>query len=109
MSPIVLDKQVSIILDMTLIIYHCLIYNFFIGTPVSSTFDITLMICLIRNLTSVQISDTLPLPVDTTLGADLSRIKYYRNQIAHCDDGILDDLPFHTYWDDICQVCKMLM
>ncbi|CAC5367191.1 unnamed protein product [Mytilus coruscus] len=98
-------RQTSLIINPhnAVLPHRCLTSPFVVGIPVSSTFDITLMICLIRNLTSIQISDSLPLQVNTNLGADLSRIKYYRNQIAHCDDGILDDQTFHTYWDDICQ------
>ncbi|CAC5389372.1 unnamed protein product [Mytilus coruscus] len=51
------------------------------GTPSSETFDLTLMICLIRNLTKIQIEDELPFMGNDVVGADLTTIKYYRNKI----------------------------
>jgi hypothetical protein len=47
--------------------------------PSSKDFDITLMICLLRNLIPIDIMDRLPSATDTSLKADLSRIKFYRN------------------------------
>ncbi|CAG2207990.1 unnamed protein product [Mytilus edulis] len=58
------------------------------GTPSSKTFDLTLMICLIRNLTNIEIGDAIPFSGNKTDGADLTRIKYYRNKIMHSIDGI---------------------
>ncbi|CAC5371904.1 unnamed protein product [Mytilus coruscus] len=69
----------------------------------SSDFDLTLMILLIRNLTPIQISDILPVPNDTSQGADISRIKYYRNELAHCN-GKISDIEFEQQWVEICQV-----
>jgi hypothetical protein len=64
-------NDVSVILD-------------FSGEPSSKDFDITLMICLLRNLIPhITIMDRLPSATDTSLGADLSRIKYYRNIIGN--------------------------
>lgn len=62
------------------------------------------MICLIRNLTQISVADVLPSPKDTSEGADLSRLKYYRNKIAHCDGGVLTDSQLNDYWNDISQV-----
>jgi hypothetical protein len=43
------------------------------------------MICLLRNLIPIDIMDNrLPSATDTSLRADLSRIKYYRNKILPC-------------------------
>ncbi|CAC5401622.1 unnamed protein product [Mytilus coruscus] len=39
------------------------------GTVSSTKFDLTLMICLIRHLTPIQIGDILPLPYDVSHGA----------------------------------------
>ncbi|VDI52901.1 Hypothetical predicted protein, partial [Mytilus galloprovincialis] len=61
------------------------------------------MICLIRHLTQIQVSDSLPIPTDISEGADLSRLKYYRNQVAHCDNGVLTDHQFNDYWTEISQ------
>ena len=71
--------------------------------PSSKDFDITLMICLLRNLIPIDIMDNkLPLATDTSWTADLSRIKYYRNIIVHCDS--VADTDFESYWKDVTQV-----
>jgi hypothetical protein len=74
--------------------------------PSSKDFDITLMICLLRNLIPIDIMDNrLPSATDTSLRADLSRIKYYRNIIVHqCDDALIDDTDFESYWNDVTPV-----
>ncbi|CAG2255528.1 unnamed protein product [Mytilus edulis] len=75
------------------------------GIPDSKTFDVTLMICLIRNLTSINPPvngfDSLPLLGETTPGSDLARIKYYRNKLAHHDNNTIDTAYFYTAWTDI--------
>ncbi|CAG2191595.1 unnamed protein product [Mytilus edulis] len=75
------------------------------GVPDSKTFDVTLMVCLIRNLTSISSPingfDSLPLPGETTPGSDLARIKFYRNKLAHHDSNTIDANYFHTAWTDI--------
>ncbi|CAG2206990.1 unnamed protein product [Mytilus edulis] len=70
------------------------------GTPSSETFDLTLMICLIRNLTKIQIEDELPYMGNDVVGAALTTIKYYRNKIMHSSDGILKDVLFNKWWDE---------
>jgi hypothetical protein len=62
------------------------------------------MIVLIRNLTPIPISDVIPHSSDVTQGADLSRIKYYRNQVAHNDSRTLTDRQYQEWWNDITQV-----
>lgn len=89
-------------------IFWIICYAFEIGTALSTNFDMTLMICLIRHLTPIPISDGLPFPTDISEGADLSRLKYYRNQVAHCDDGVLSDNQLNDYWTDISQVNSCL-
>ncbi|CAG2255519.1 unnamed protein product [Mytilus edulis] len=78
------------------------------GVPESKTFDVTLMICLIRNLTSISHPingfDSLPLPGESTPGSDLARIKYYRNKLAHHDSNTIDSAYFNTAWGDISNV-----
>ena len=71
------------------------------GEPSSKDFDITLMICLLRNLSSIAIMDRLPSATDISLGADLSRIKYYRNIIVQSNSAVVDDTDFESYWNDI--------
>ena len=62
------------------------------------------MIVLIRNLTHIPISDVIPHSTDVSEGADLSRIKYYRNQVAHNDSGTIKDIQYQEWWNDITQV-----
>lgn len=63
------------------------------------------MICLIRNLTDIQIGSTLPESSQTGLGDDLTRIHVYRNIIAHhVGNAQINDTDFSKYWDDISQV-----
>ncbi|XP_063400320.1 E3 ubiquitin-protein ligase DZIP3-like [Mytilus trossulus] len=73
--------------------------------PDSKTFDVTLMITLLRHLTPIIPPvggyDCLPQTAEVTLGADLSRIKYYRNYLAHLDNGKIDTTFFNTAWIDI--------
>jgi hypothetical protein len=75
---------------------------FLLGDPLSTTFDLTLMIVLIRHLTDISISDVVPLSSDVTEGADLSRLKYYRNQVVH--NEALTDNEVQERWNDITQV-----
>ncbi|XP_071178354.1 uncharacterized protein [Mytilus edulis] len=82
------------------------------GVPVSTTFDVTLMICLIRNLTSVTQPingfDSLPLPVETTPGPDLARIKWYRNILAHHDSNKMATGDFNIAWSNISDAVSRL-
>lgn len=64
----------------------------------------TLMICLIHNLTYISVEDILPFSGDKTVGADLARLKYYRNKITHSDDGKLSYTTFLFWRDEISQV-----
>lgn len=85
-----------------IIIEHALV--FFSGDPTSRTFDITLMILLIKNLTPIKISDVLPYPTHTNLGAHLSRIKFYRNMISHSEHGTIGKTYFAECWENIAMV-----
>ena len=72
--------------------------------PSSKDFDIILMICLLRNLIPIYIMDRLPSATDTSLAADLSRIKYYRNIIVLCNSALVADTDFESYWNDVTPV-----
>jgi hypothetical protein len=63
----------------------------FSGENWSTDFDITLMMCLLRNLKQIGLKDSLPSATDTSLKADLSRIKHYRNMIVHHIDALVND------------------
>ncbi|XP_068700158.1 protein NLRC3-like isoform X2 [Montipora foliosa] len=78
-------------------------------SPVSSTsFDITLLMVLLRNICSLTPPastgswDKLPLPGDNSREANIARIKYYRNQVyAHASQASVDDATFNMLWQDI--------
>ena len=96
-------------------LFYLCFFCFLGSTPTSSQFDITLMISLFRHLSAITpLSgdfDTLPPPSDETVGADLARIKYYRNNIAHCleDKRKMSDFEFHVCWESVCQVIYILI
>ncbi|CAG2258154.1 unnamed protein product [Mytilus edulis] len=77
------------------------------GAPDSRTFDVTLMICVIRRLTGIAEPingyNRLPLPMETTPGADLARIKWYRNILAH-ESYKMVTADFITSWSHISEV-----
>ncbi|CAG2239451.1 unnamed protein product [Mytilus edulis] len=83
-----------------------------IGVPVSTTFDVTLMICLIRNLKSVTQPingfDRLPPSLETTPEADIARIKWYRNILAHHDSNNMATADFNTAWSSISIAVRRL-
>ncbi|CAC5412565.1 unnamed protein product [Mytilus coruscus] len=64
-----------------------------------------------RNLTDIVPPycgyDRLP-TTETTPAADLSRIKYYRNYLAHLDEGKIDTEFFNTAWTDITDAIDRL-
>ncbi|CAG2256509.1 unnamed protein product [Mytilus edulis] len=71
---------------------------YFTGVTNSEKYDTTLMICLLRNLTSIipptSGFDRLPPPAEKGDGADLARIKYYRNMFAHPEDHVMNTAAF---------------
>ncbi|CAC5415127.1 unnamed protein product [Mytilus coruscus] len=73
--------------------------------PDSKTFDVTLMITLLRNLTNMTPPrlgyDQLPAATETTPSSDLARIKHYRNYLAHLDEAKMDNSEFTTAWNAI--------
>ncbi|CAC5356933.1 unnamed protein product [Mytilus coruscus] len=73
--------------------------------PNSNTFDVTLMVTLLRNLTDQTSSaceyDILPPSTDISRTADLARIKHYRNLLAHFEDKKIESALFTTAWEDI--------
>ncbi|CAG2220657.1 unnamed protein product [Mytilus edulis] len=80
--------------------------------PDSKTFDVTLMILLLRNLTSMTPPlcgfDCLPSAMETTHAAYLARIKHYKNYLAHLDDDKIDSGFFNTAWNDItCAIDRL--
>ncbi|CAC5385976.1 unnamed protein product [Mytilus coruscus] len=76
--------------------------------PKSNDFDLTLMVCLLRNLTKVTIQDQLPQPSDMSEGAAVSIIKYYRNQIGHSDSSTMSEADFSTTFDVVSKAIEIL-
>ena len=76
------------------------------STVSSKNFDITLLTVLLRNICGLAPPatgwDTLPPATNTTLEADIVRIKCYRNTVyAHVRQASVDDATFNQYWQDI--------
>lgn len=65
------------------------------------------MICLLKNLKQIG-KDTntslLPESEDITPAADLSRVKYYRNYLAHVTVARLENQTFLARWNDISDI-----
>lgn len=72
----------------------------------SKDFDITLLMVLLRNICDLVPPgtgwDSLPLATDTSLEADIARIKYYRNTVyGHTNEASVDDEQYDMYWQEI--------
>ncbi|XP_076095329.1 uncharacterized protein LOC143066215 [Mytilus galloprovincialis] len=82
------------------------------GLTNSSNFDVTMMICLIRNLTPVTPPltgfDSLPTQAETSPESDLARIKCYRNILAHLNSDTIDTVFFNTAWGEITEAVGRL-
>ncbi|XP_076079203.1 uncharacterized protein LOC143049470 [Mytilus galloprovincialis] len=74
------------------------------GTKATSSkdFDISLMVCLLRNLGGLLTPsngwDHLPHPNDMLPGAHLATLKWYRNQLAHATVTSMDTHEFTDKW-----------
>ena len=79
-----------------------------LGAPSSADFDVTLMICLIRNLSSIPAPmygyDQLPSPFENSTASDLARIKYFRNMLAHAESNKIKNTDFINYWTILSEV-----
>lgn len=80
----------------------------------SEDFDIPIMLCLLRNMppcVSAPITgwDTLPLPNDTSTGADLARVKWYKNVLTHNPNGKLSNTDFVQFWGGLEGVSIQIM
>ncbi|XP_022803640.1 NACHT, LRR and PYD domains-containing protein 12-like [Stylophora pistillata] len=68
--------------------------------------DISTLMVLLRNLCGFNPPatgwDTLPPADDTSLEADIARIKCYRNTVqSHASQAAIDEATFNQYWKDI--------
>ena len=75
------------------------------GAPDSKNFDITLLTILLRNICGLSSPTTgwnlMPPARDTSISADILRIKFFRNQVYHIASPQLDDAKFETLWKEI--------
>ncbi|XP_060554160.1 uncharacterized protein LOC132715190 [Ruditapes philippinarum] len=84
------------------------------SSPAATDLDITLIICLLRNIKSFGLNknfqwNSSPTPGDTSVEADISRLKMYRNELSHISSTSGITLPvFATKWTEIEQVLLRL-
>ena len=76
------------------------------GAPDSKNFDITLLTILLRNICGLSAPATgwnaMPPARDTSISADILRIKLFRNEVyGHIASPQLDDATFETLWQEI--------
>ena len=74
--------------------------------PSSKTFDVTILTVLLRNICALPPPatgwNTMPPDTDTSLEANITRIKLFRNQIyAHVSSTQLDKTTFEDLWRKI--------
>ena len=72
----------------------------------TANFDITLLMLLLRSICGLTPPATgwnnLPPVTDTSIEANLARVKYYRNNVyAHASQASTDDVTFNSCWQDI--------
>lgn len=62
------------------------------------------MTLLLHHLAGFNISERLPLKTDTSVEADISRIKIYRNTYFHSAWIEIGRDEYTTAWSDLCEV-----
>ncbi|XP_046857471.1 uncharacterized protein LOC124450856 [Xenia sp. Carnegie-2017] len=75
-------------------------------TPKISNFDISLLTVLLRNICGLTAPhsgwDNLPSSSDTSVSANIARIKFYRNKVyGHITTTSVDDSEFEYLWQEI--------
>ena len=78
------------------------------GPPDSKKFDITLLTILLRNICNLTPPATgwnvIPAAGNTSMSADIVRIKMYRNEVyGHIASAECDDTTFKKLWQEISQ------
>ena len=76
------------------------------STVSSATFDITLLMVLLRNICGLSPPvtgwDCLPPATNISIADDIARVKYYRNLlIGYAPQASVDDSSFSAYWQEI--------
>ena len=83
------------------------------STVSSANFDISLLYILLANICGLPTPATgwknSPATTDQSLGADIIRIKNFRNSVyAHVSKASIDDTTFNSYWSDIRDILVRL-
>ncbi|CAG2247457.1 HPSE [Mytilus edulis] len=79
-------------------------------TVTSADLDLTLIVCLLRNIPPLVTEpptgfDNLPPPHDKSDGANIARLKYYKNfLVSHSKDGTLPNADFVRIWSELEQM-----
>ena len=79
----------------------------------SEDFDITLLVVLLRNICRLAAPatgwDSLPSASDTSVEANIVRVKYYRNTVyGHASQASVDDPTFNSLWRDVSAALVVL-
>ena len=79
----------------------------------SEDFDITLLMVLLRNICGLAAPatgwDSLPPAADTSVEANIARVKYFRNSVyGHASQASVDDPTFNTWWHDVSAALVVL-
>ena len=91
----------------------CKLYPAIASSVSSTTFDITLLMVLLRNICNLKPPVTgwgnLPSEADKSLEADIVRIKYFRNTVyALAAQASVNDATFNAHWQKIRAVLVRL-
>ena len=83
------------------------------ATPDSKTFDITLLFLLLTNICGLSPPSSgwyfKPPPTDTSLEANLARIKFFRNELyGHVSTTSVDSSTFTSLWQELSAVLVAL-
>ena len=79
----------------------------------SEYFDITLLMVLLRNICGLAAPatgwDSLPPASDTSVEANIARVKHYRNSVyGHASQAFVDDPTFNSFWQDVSAALVVL-
>ncbi|CAC5382522.1 unnamed protein product [Mytilus coruscus] len=75
----------------------------------SETFDVSLMVCLMKDFTTLDIHDVLPNEQIHDIGADISRIKFYRNRVVPSNSGNVTKDEFTKTWNCVVEAILRLV
>lgn len=77
-----------------------------------SDFDITLLYILLRNISKIQPHcnqwGNFPSPTDTSMSANIERIRFIRNQYGHISKISMTDTDFITTWQQVHDIVQKM-